>query len=355
MKSVVGAVLLSLWFLVPFLDYYLTQNVHIKNVSARTIQDRGLFPGELLYLFVKLPTLADSTGDGMANVLTPGCGFLLFAGLLFFFILWYGGFLHTKDKHTTFVKVSAVLSAMLYLFSLQIFPWDKLQSLHPVAATLISSLQFPNRFLGWGTCLSVLVMGYCFSYLKEHFHKTGKYITLGIMVLSLITSVYLLDDVNKNCYRVSIYNEEAIDFGYISGAEYVIEGTDDSLLTFENPILSDTVTMESYQNSNLHITAHCTNNSSEQGYVDMPLLLYKGYQAYDTNSGEALTLCYNSNNQMRVLLPAHFNGKVDIRFVSPFYWRMAEAVSLFFLLYLLCGYHKKKLWKNIFARRKIEN
>lgn len=334
-KSVLGAVLLSLWYLVPFLDYYLTQNVHIKNVSARTIQDRGLYLGELLYLFVQLPNGTDTASDGMANVLTPGCGFLLFAGLLFFFILWYGKHLPAKDKLTSFVKVSAVLSAVLLLFSLQIFPWDKLQSLHPIAASLISSLQFPNRFLGWGTCLLIFVMGYVFSYLTQHFHRTGKYLTWGIMVLALVAAGYQLDAVNKNCSRVSIYNEEAIDFGYISGAEYVIEGTDDSLLTFENPVASDNVTIASYQNENLHITAHCTNDSGEQGYVDMPLLLYKGYQAYNTDTGEPLALCYDDNNQMRVLLPPHFSGNIGIKFVSPIYWRIAEAISLITLLALL--------------------
>lgn len=32
---------LSLWYLVPFVDYYLTQDVRIRHASARTIQDRG--------------------------------------------------------------------------------------------------------------------------------------------------------------------------------------------------------------------------------------------------------------------------------------------------------------------------
>lgn len=349
-KSVIGAVLLSLWYLVPFLDYYLTQNVHIKNVSARTIQDRGLYPGELLYLFAQLPTNTVSTSDGMANVLTPGCGFLLFAGLLFFFILWYGKHLTAKDSLTNFAKVSAVLSAVLLLFSLQIFPWDKLQSLHPVAATLISSLQFPNRFLGWGTCLLILVMGYVFSYLTKHFSMTGKYLTYGIMILALVTAGYQLDAVNKNCSRVSIYNEEAIDFGYISGAEYVIEGTNDSLLTFENPFCSDGVTIDSYQKKNLHITAHCTNNSKEQGYVDMPLLLYKGYQAYNTDTGEALPLCYDDNNQMRVLLPGNFSSNIEIQFVSPIYWRIAEVISLLTLLALIFG-SKLRYLRTILCRK----
>lgn len=123
-------------------------------------------------------------------------------------------------------------------------------------------------------------------------------------------------------------------FGYLAGAEYLIQGTDEALLTFDRPSPSDTVSICSYTNEMLHITAHCTNSGEEQGYVDMPLLLYKGYRAYNTDSGEALEITYNSNNQVRVLLPAFFSGNIEIKFVSPVYWRVAEAASLVMLVYL---------------------
>ena len=37
------------------------------------------------------------------------------------------------------------LAAML--LSLSLFPWDKIQFLNDITETLVSSIQFPNRFL----------------------------------------------------------------------------------------------------------------------------------------------------------------------------------------------------------------
>ena len=228
-----------------------------------------------------------------------------------------------------------MLAAVLLLFSLQAFPWDRLQALGSVPASLISSLQVPYRFIGWGVCLLVAVMGYCFAGREIYLGKMGNYLVMGIMFLAALSAGYLLEGVNKDIVRARVYNEEAIGFGYISGGEYVIQGTDDTLLTFDRPHTSDTVSINSYVKEDIHITAHCTNRGEEQGYVDMPLLLYKGYRAYDRDSGEPLDITYNSNNQLRLLLPARFSGDIEIKYVSPVYWRAAEAVSLIMLVYLV--------------------
>ena len=59
----------------------------------------------------------------------------------------------------------------------------------------------------------------------------------------------------------------------------------------------------------------------------MPLFLYKGYQA-DSGAGERLDCVYGSNNVIRVLIPPGFHDEVSVRFVSPVYWRISEAVSI---------------------------
>lgn len=328
LKGTLGAVAVSLWFLVPFADYFLTQDVHVKHVSARTIQYRGADLGHFFRLFERMPVTDVAIKDGMYDTHPFGTGLVLTAGLAFFLILWYSGKLREKSPLLTFVKVSAVLSAVLMLFSLQAFPWDRLQALHPAAASLISSLQFPTRFLSWATCLLIVVMGYCLVNRRLYFGRAGDYLAAGSVLLAVFSAVYLLEDFNQNLGRTKLYSEEGMGFGYLAGAEYLIQGTDEFLLTFDRPRPSDTVSVSSYVHEMLHVTVHCTNAGSEQGYLDVPLLLYKGYHARDVDSGAELEITHNPNNQVRVLLPASFSGTVDVRFVSPFYWRLAEVVSL---------------------------
>lgn len=325
-KAALAAAGMSLWYLVPFLDYYLTEDVHIKHVSARTIQAEGLTFGQLLHHFWKIgdASVADTLYD------TPtGIGLLLAVGLLAFPGLWISQRFE-KEKLTGFVKLSALLGTLLLIMSLKVFPWDKIQFIHPIAASLVSSLQFPNRFLGWACALLITVYGYLLSYTERKGCKQASFALYVLVLVSITTgSMFLLDHVNANYGRYTIYHEEGMGFGYISGGEYIIEGTDVGRLSFENPVCQENTELVSYNKEYLHIEARCINTSQKESYVDMPLMLYKGYVAYDTATKERLDICYGDNYKLRVLIPAGYSGTFELYFKSPLYWRISEGISLF--------------------------
>ena len=66
------------------------------------------------------------------------------------------------------------------------------------------------------------------------------------------------------------------------------------------------------------------------------LLLYKGYTAKDVKNGNKLDITYGENGKIRVIIPAHFNGEVNVGFVSPIYWRAAEIISV--LAYIVLAF-----------------
>lgn len=68
--------------------------------------------------------------------------------------------------------------------------------------------------------------------------------------------------------------------------------------------------------------------SGQEGYVDLPLLHYYGYRAYMGEGRETLQVCKGDNNVVRVIIPPGCNAHITAKFVSPWYWRMAEIVSL---------------------------
>ena len=83
----------------------------------------------------------------------------------------------------------------------------------------------------------------------------------------------------------------------------------------------------------------CENTGSEEGYIDLPLLLYKGYQAR-SDTGEKLQICYGDNYLVRVVLPPGYSGGVDVRFVSPWYWRISELVTLTTIVIMVWGFYQ---------------
>ncbi|MCR5420811.1 MAG: sulfatase-like hydrolase/transferase [Lachnospiraceae bacterium] len=66
----------------------------------------------------------------------------------------------------------------------------------------------------------------------------------------------------------------------------------------------------------------------------VPKYNYKGYHAYDENGNE----CELKDGIFDVVsfkLPANYNGKIYIKYIEPLYWRVAEMVSLVYIIYIL--------------------
>ncbi|MCM1232172.1 MAG: 6-pyruvoyl-tetrahydropterin synthase-related protein [Ruminococcus flavefaciens] len=160
LKAALGSIVFSAWWLIPFLDYMLTGNFVIHNVSARKIQFMGL---ELAHLFKTFGFSGDNMfyGEtGMKNTAPMGEGIALLAPLLFFaYLLFTNATKKLSDKELAFGKFMAGIAVLSMFMSLNIFPWDALQSMNRVTAVLISSLQYPERFLNISTVCLVAVAG----------------------------------------------------------------------------------------------------------------------------------------------------------------------------------------------------
>lgn len=349
-KGAISAALVSLWFLVPFLDYYMTQDVHIRHVSARTIQERGLYWAQLLVHFWKTDISISFAGNDMQDISPIGIGFVLIVILGLFFVLWFSGAfkklenIENGKKH--FVKVTALLGALLLFMSLNVFPWDRIQNINSVTAALVSSLQFPNRFLGWGTVCLVMIFGFCMLYFSQKDTKIY-WIMAVVTIISVATSgMYLTDYANRDQGQFQLYNEEGMGFGYISGAEYLVEGTDKDKLTFADAVAGEGVDILAYQKDYLKVDMTCVNNTGAESYVDVPLLLYKGYRIVDAESGQEMQLSPGENNVIRILIPANYEGRIKLDFVSPIYWRISEVITLVTIIILFVvgrKYRRKRI------------
>lgn len=351
LKGAMSAIAVSMWFLVPFLDYYLTQDMHIKHVSARTIQDRGLYPAHLAFHFWSVGKNTPMGDNGMQYSHPVGIGLVLVVGLIFFLILWFSGRLQGKNNDAgkrTFAKKTAIISLIFLIMSLNIFPWDKIQGMNSVFAALVSSLQFPNRFLGWGTICLVFMFGYCLQFLSDFGKQKWLLIFIIVAIAGITTSdLYLLDYTNAKQTTYTLYNEEGMGVGYTSGGEYRPEKTDTEKITFAGPVLGDGVKLDAYEKRYLHISMQCSNLGTTDSYIEVPLLFYKGYAAEEKNTGEKMELCAGTNQVVRVLIPSGFKGELDIKFVPPFYWRIGELVSFTTTILLITLWFRQRRSRNV--------
>lgn len=344
-KTVICSVLIAAWFIIPFLDYMVTGDFMIQHAYERTIQDRGLYLAHLFSVYPSFGTNVFPAEQGMVNAMPVGIGFALMVCLILWCYLLVLGrkMLQSRGKldkqYVTLGNIGLGFSGLAMLMSLSVFPWNSIQFLHRITATLVSSLQFPERTLMIASLGGVLVAGVlaCWAFHQEH--RGWRIAFCGVMAgLTILTSLLQLDDVVHNTGFVKIYNAEGMGRGYIAGQEYLPYGTDASLLLYRAPIPGGNVEMESYEQGPLSVEVSCRNPGVEEGTLNLPLLYYKGYQAMDMNTGEKLAVYAGENNTVHVNVPAGYEGTIRTAFVSPWYWRLAEIVSLVFSLGLAVWY-----------------
>lgn len=342
-KTVTYSCLLSAWFLVPFADYMLTGNFVIHNVSGRTIQHRGLYLAHLFFTYFEAGSTVLFDQAGMYDTAPMGVGIAPVAVLTLFAFLLFTGKLKNSGEYRTLGILTAGFSVLAMWMSLSVFPWDRIQSISSVTATLVSGLQFPNRLLSIANVCLIVIAGMVGKYvLVRSDKKTAGAYFAGISLLVAVSCLYLTDHLLDHSSPIRVYNHEGMGTGYISGAEYLPYGADASRFTWHNPECSGNLTAENYEKRSLGAGAYMKNAGYQTERVAFSLLYYKGYHAYAYDSGEELD-CYAGNNfEVTVDIPAGFNGDVYVCFESPWYWRAGEIVSLFTFLTMVVFFARKK-------------
>lgn len=331
-KTVIYSCILSAWFLVPFLDYMLTGNFVIQNVSARTIQDRGLYPTHLFFLFSEMGLSSDFVGNGMNQSDPINLGF----GLVVALTLWLGicFFRQNKGMQNSVHRlgwISAAFAIAAMIMSLEAFPWDSIHGWNSITSTLVSSLQFPNRWLSIATAALVTLAGVIAKWILEQKGGKGLFIYFaGMTVCVLLSNVYLLTDLNYESEAVRIYNSEGMGTGYISGAEYLPYGANAVNFVHREPIADESIAMDGYEKDGLVVDLQCSNQGDAEALIRMPLLYYKGYVSYDVDTGDKFETFADENFFVTAAVPAGYSGHLRTCFQSPWYWRAAECVSLLF-------------------------
>lgn len=333
--AIINSLILCLFFIVPFLDYYINVPVKINYMvsnKSHNIQSSGIDFSQLFEFF-------DNSFAGNSTGYSYNAGLILMLALMISIYLWI------QKKVSKKIKVLAVLSLLYLWLSTKLFPWDFLAKIQPF--DMMANVQFAWRYLGLSIIFLTLLLGYL---LKENieprFNNKRTFIcasSLVVLFAFFYTSVY--DDYAG---RNIVYDTHEVNSSYLIGAEYLRSGTGRSAYIFTN-IQSLTGGLygigtkeidEIERNGNSYVF-HCITGSSKSS-ATVPLLNYKGYHAYD-ESGNELTIKDGSEYTINISLPQNYDGKIYVNFITPWYWNAALAVSIIFcIVIIICFFCVKK-------------
>ena len=337
--SIVGVLLLNAWFVVPMIDF-MQDKFNVDNMrSLGRFGANGAFPWQVFSLFPSGSGTSYSVAEGLGS--EPEMSYSIGGGIIIGILVWV--FISTRkdiSKDRTFLisKWRFGLGLLFTLMAVIWFPWDFVQQLGGIATFVTQSIQFPFRFLGIATALLSLVCGSLIIIIKNNkplYHWYAP-VMITMMAFCVVSASYEIDDIERNGTWIYEVNDNDVDMNSIGTEDYIPVGTDMTIFNDLECHAGDGIDVFDMKKNEGTVTIDCS-NSSVDSYVDVPLLYYRGYTAKEVGIGKKLQVIAGEGMRVRVVIPAGFDGTINVKFSEPWSWRICEIVSILAALAVITG------------------
>ncbi|MDE5932669.1 MAG: hypothetical protein K2H40_09345 [Lachnospiraceae bacterium] len=321
----------SAGFLVPFLDmsrdsYWFNMepiDSGMQTSGASLNQVFSIFPngaGEALASTTMERTMPNA-GEMPYAI---GAGYLAAVVIFLMYCIYYD---KAKDAIMKIGRRLLLFSALAVWMTTSFFPWNDLQMLMGPLKFMVKNIQFPWRVLG----ISTLALTFFSCTAISIFRRWNRWGTTAIAVIlsfAVISSGYLLSDRMSDNFVWCVQNVDGLDDFHIMGGEYIPEGGDYADKSITVPEYSPGIEIRHQERDYHCFRISCRNGENVEGYIDMPLLYYRGYAAEDTATGSSLRVEKSELCKVRVIVPAGYEGEISLLYREYWYWRVAEMIEL---------------------------
>ncbi len=328
-KTVAGLAMGGVSFIIPFLQYLqlgFSANNLDRFVSYRQ-EERGLFWNQFFITKYNVNAQSVQTSLGMAGEmpLTLGLSFLI----LLFAVTYVCVCNYKTIKNKRQWITGIVFLALSMWICTDTFPFAGVADISNFFKLLVNSLQYPWRFLVLVILISTFLLTIVLQTLDEK--KKEAFIILFCGVL-MINSMDLMSDVINTNSVNRYFSEGDLDSFGVSGGEYLYENADTSDYTDSISDIGAGVIIDDSKRMSNEMVVNLKNTSASEQTIEIPLILYKGYKANDINTGKELYISDGKSHRIKLHIPVGYEGEVDVKFREPWYWRIAELISLISLL-----------------------
>ena len=348
-RSAVWILLLNASFLVPFMDYYLTTKMLVNTqdgLSAR-IQHTGAGMGDLLQY--------DLSGSLEELVWT------FLGGAVLSMILLYGMYrmwrLFKGERTDCFENIVLIGFGISLLLCTRYFPWDYLSDQVGLVSSVAKSIQFPVRFRTGAVGLLVMLVCLMLKEIRQKKQVVCLSMSAVMLFVLMVGNLQMQNALYLQSGR-SIYLEETglsagIGDQIGNGKEYIPAGVNMNSADVQNTGIIDAhQILESEERSRNQFRIFVNNQNNVDCAIELPLLYYKGYSAFDVNSRAHLVTDMGTTGRVRVTVPSGYQGTIKVKFQNVWYWNVAELITVLAWVSVIGLQIKRHDWKERFTKWK---
>lgn len=164
-------------------------------------------------------------------------------------------------------------------------------------------------------------------------------------MFAILSTGYLISSMFHNNLTTSLHSADDLDTYNIVGGEYMpVNAVVDRMeMGQAQTTASEGISLEHIERDCLEFHITCSNIKEEEGYIDLPLLYYKGYHVKTDSEAGNITPMDNGRGCLRISVPGNFTGIIEVDYDGEWYWRAAEIISLAGTVFLLVLFIKTQL------------
>ena len=347
-KSGVLTILLNLWYLIPFLTFYMGTDLAIHHApDKKEYFAQTIFPAELFNIFNEKFGQSYLIDKGIAGNMSLSLG----VGVTLCFIAAALYFIFVRKNKINDYKFHAsmfVFGVFILFSTTTMFPFELLHKSDTISGVL-STIQMPWRFLSLvSPIICIVTSAIIHKYVNDR--KTGNIIICAACVIcSLSFVVFGTEYSTQNNINVAKGQAPYTDGMPGWDDEYFIYETNKEDLVVNKYVASD-AKVDSYEKDGTNILVKLS-ESDDNGYVEVPLLYYPGYSAKD-NNGEKLEVVCGDNNVVRV----NVNKNVEsftVKYTGKLSFKIGCAVTDITLLAVILYVLNRRFWKKELSLKRI--
>ncbi len=317
--AVVGTVLLNLWFIIPWLDYYLNVPVRITDSAGQVkwIQQNGAYIGQYFAVFQNIFGEANIKVTERMN-LSPG--------LMLMLVFMTAGVLWLKGHASDMTRKLCVVSGITLFAASDMFPWNWLAE-HSQLGNMLAEIQFPWRWIGFSCLFLTLLLACVVMDLKSVF--SGETAKMGLSCLTAglicIGAMFFVSNYYNGANLTYLTDASQLDHSYEAN-EYMRAGS--SMDVAAHDVQGTNLQqLKLISHNGTSVKVYCKTGSDASGEVILPVFNYKGY-VLRNSEGEICEIHDSGNKEVAFTVPANYDGKYYLTFEFPWYWRLGDIVSL---------------------------
>lgn len=339
LKTVFSTIIVNSAYFIPLLDY-MQKKYKVSDISDQArIQTQGAYTSQIFSLFPKGAQFSVSITDDLhyPNEIVLSLGIIAWLGVITFLIYFIfstrkrilnkNRICKTTEEYTVYLFLGIGIITMI--LSSALFPWDALTARLGKLKIIFTSIQFPWRYLSLSSVFLILGITIALNSnsLKNELMPFFELIYAAIIGLTIASAGFFISQIISDNNSVYIASNCDLNDSELMGAEYIPAGVDEmALLSLRDATVSNAALVESSTTKNGYKISIA--NAQDNAKVSVPRIYYKGYAAKFQNDNHYHECYADELGRVCFNIPEGYTGDILVTFCEPWYWRIAELISL---------------------------